>query len=335
MRAAYERALASFVLALSPQPLESMSSPDPLETLGRWLSARTYSFVTVTPATHARVNARSDSREARSVEDVFGWSRPFRPALLPCEVLSLLDAASAIEARGDLLGSRVRYSTLGTDLYVHSAYPTEAADSVFFGPDTYRFASLIASTLADRAARPPRCIVDVGCGSGAGGIVAWRTVGSSSRLVLADINPGALHCAKINAALAGVDAELLEADLFAGIDTPIDLIVANPPYLADPLARLYRDGGGEHGSALSLRIVREGLARLAAGGMLVLYTGSCIVRGEDRLRRAVEVEAKRASAKLSYRELDPDVFGEELARPGYEDVDRIAVVAAVFESMSA
>ena len=34
-------------------------------------------------------------------------------------------------------------------------------------------------------------------------------------------------------------------------------------------------------------------------------------------------------ASLSYREIDPDVFGEELARPVYRDVDRIALVAAV------
>ena len=29
----------------------------------------------------------------------------------------------------------------------------------------------------------------------------------------------------------------------------------------------------------------------------------------------------------TYRELDPDVFGEELDKPGYERVERIAVVA--------
>jgi SAM-dependent methyltransferase len=312
-----------------------MPSHDPLEMLGRWLSARNYRFVTVTPATHARVNARAVGEAARSIEDVFGWSRPFHPSLLPREALSLLDAAGALESRGDLLASRVRYSTLGADLFVHSAYPTEAADSVFFGPDTYRFASLIASTLSAPTARQPACVVDVGCGSGAGGIAARRTAGGASRLVLTDINPAAVRCAKVNAALAGVDAECLEADLFDGIDTPIDLIVANPPYLADPQARLYRNGGGEHGSALSLRIVREGLPRLAPGGRLVLYSGSCIVNGEDRLRSAFERDASAAAAKLCYRELDPDVFGEELARPGYEDVDRIAVVAAVFESMSA
>jgi hypothetical protein len=36
-----------------------------------------------------------------------------------------------------------------------------------------------------------------------------------------------------------------------------------------------------------------------------------------------------ADVRLSYREIDPDVFGEELELPGYEAVDRIAVVGAV------
>ena len=37
----------------------------------------------------------------------------------------------------------------------------------------------------------------------------------------------------------------------------------------------------------------------------------------------------KAGCSLDYRELDPDVFGEELDRPAYRDVDRIAVVAAI------
>jgi len=300
-----------------------------LHPLGQWLRDSGYRFTTVTPATHARVNARARSAQARSVEDVFGWSRPFRRELLPSNALGWLEAAGAIEASDGLWRSKVRYSTLGDDLYVHSAFPTVAADSVFFGPDTYRFAALISATLATQPARSRGCVVDVGCGTGAGGVVAVRAGGMPQRLILADINPAALRYARVNAALAGVDAEYVECDLYSGIDAPIDLIVANPPYLADAQARVYRDGGGAHGSALSLRIVREGLERLVPGGMLVLYTGSCIVQGEDLLRASIADAARDAGAKLAYTEIDPDVFGEELALPGYDDVDRIAVVAAV------
>ena len=34
-------------------------------------------------------------------------------------------------------------------------------------------------------------------------------------------------------------------------------------------------------------------------------------------------------ARLDYREIDPDVFGEELETDAYADVERIAVVTAV------
>lgn len=151
----------------------------PLVHLGQWLRETGYRFVTVTPATHARVNAWVDARQARSIEDVFGWSRPFRPSLLPAIPLRLLEEAGALERRGELFSSSVRFSTLYDQLYVHSAFPTLAPDAVFFGPDTYRFAALIRNTLAVEPALASGCIVDVGCGAGAGGIVAARAPGEA------------------------------------------------------------------------------------------------------------------------------------------------------------
>src|SRR5690606_23767482 len=93
-------------------------------------------------------------------------------------------------------------------------------------------------------------------------------------LVLADINPAALPYAAANAAAAGLGSALcVQGDLFAPAPGAFDLIVANPPYLVDGAARAYRHGGGALGSALSERIVHEGLPRLAPGGRLLLYTG--------------------------------------------------------------
>jgi hypothetical protein len=59
---------------------------------------------------------------------------------------------------------------------------------------------------------------------------------------------------------------------------------------------------------------------------LLLYTGAAIVAGRDPLREALETVCSNAGASFSYQELDPDVFGEQLAAPGYEDVERIAAV---------
>ena len=46
-------------------------------------------------------------------------------------------------------------------------------------------------------------------------------------------------------------------DVLNGIDRPADIVIANPPYLVDAARRVYRHGGGEYGSALSVRIGRK------------------------------------------------------------------------------
>jgi hypothetical protein len=99
----------------------------------------------------------------------------------------------------------LRFSTLQGLLFAHSQYPTLAPDSVFFGPDTYRFAALI-SRVPYGCPSPPRAILDLGCGSGVGGIVAARRAGGRPFLALADVNPAALRLAWVNSALAEIDA---------------------------------------------------------------------------------------------------------------------------------
>ena len=291
-----------------------------------------YRFVTPTPATHARVNTRWGPGVAQTLQDVFGWSRPFSPALLPLSVLGWLDDGEVLESHEGLLHSKVRFSTLQDSLYVHSAYPTIDGDSVFFGPDTYRFAALIQRTLAQSRAKVD-CIVDIGCGTGAGGIIAAKTLKhAAAQVIFTDINAAALSYARVNAELAATpNTSFRQGDLFEVIDKPIDLIVANPPYLLDPGARLYRHGGGELGSGLSTRIVVEGLPRLSAHGTLILYTGSPIVDGRDTFGESIASALHSSNVRYDYAELDPDVFGEELDTPAYlySQVERIAAVALV------
>jgi methylase of polypeptide subunit release factors len=225
-------------------------------------------------------------------------------------------AGAVVESRG-LYRSTVRVSSLGGRLFMHSSHPTTDPSAVFFGPDTYRFCAAIG-----RAGLRARRAIDVGCGTGAGGLVAI-----AERVVLGDVNDEALAFARVNAALAGAThAEVVRSDVLSGVDGEMDLVLANPPYLHDELGRTYRDGGGELGEALSLRIVTEAAERLGAGGTLLLYTGSAIVDGDDVFRRKATLLLERAGMSFTYDELDPDVFGEELSRPAYARVDRIAAV---------
>lgn len=318
--------------SLAESALEYFSAADrALLALGTWLRQSDYRFTTITPASHRRVASRPLARPP-TLQDIFGWSRSFRPADLPGDALCQLEAAGALETHHDGYRSAVRFSSLGDQLFMHSAFPTEQADAVFFGPDTYRFVRAVAQCIATMRARHGLRILDVGAGSGAGGLVAAALLaGVSPRVVLSDINEQALRLCRINAALNGVPhVAVIESDLYAHVDGPFGLIIANPPYLVDPLLRTYRHGGGALGAELSLRIVEQGLAQLAPGGRLLLYTGSAIVDGVDRLHAALRARLS-GHAHLTYEEIDPDVFGEELDAAPYDRADRIAVIAAILE----
>jgi methylase of polypeptide subunit release factors len=296
--------------------------------LGRRLQADGYRFVTPTPLTHQRVNDRAFGQSARTLREVFGWSRSFEPGLLSADEQRQLQQAGVLEESNGRLKSHVRWSSLDDLLFVHSGFPTDSADAVFFGPDTYRFAQLIHRHLQQNFA-PIRRAVDIGCGAGVGAIVIARARRDAEVLAV-DINPAALRLTAVNAALAEVASVSIEAsDVLQDVDGSFDLIVANPPYMADPAERAYRHGGGALGAQLSVRIVEQALNRLNPGGSLVLYTGVAMVDGCDPFLAALTPYLDTARFGWIYHEIDPDVFGEELLTPGYQRVERIAVVALV------
>jgi methylase of polypeptide subunit release factors len=141
-----------------------------------------------------------------------------------------------------------------------------------------------------------------------------------------------LRYSRVNAALNGISrVKTIQSDLFADLAGAADLIIANPPYLVDPLARLYRHGGGVLGFELSLRIVVEGVDRLAPGGRLFLYTGSAVIDGTQMLFEALYPALAARGLSFTYEEIDPDVFGEELEHPPYDRADRIAAVAVTID----
>lgn len=305
-----------------------------LVELGHQLSSEGYDFVTVTPLTQQRVLRNRSGQAAHTLRDAFGWSMPFGDGLLAPNLLSALCSSGAVRKQGNgTFKSTIRFSKLGEHLYAHSAYPTAQEDAVFFGPDTYRFAALIETQAASLSSSDEVRILDMGCGGGPGGIVAAEALkGRVQELVLADINPIALAFSKANASLARMpDCTFVQSDLFQGVEGDFNLIVSNPPYLVDSEKRTYRHGGGEFGERLSQRIIEQSIGRLRPGGRLVLYTGSAIVEGDDPFSEWASQTADRTGCLFSRREIDPDVFGEELDRPEYAAVDRIAAIGLVLE----
>ena len=300
-----------------------------LQTLLTQLKGAGYRFTTPAPSTHRRVLTRRTGQVARDLTDVFGWNMRFEDGLLPTGILAALHAAQGVTRRGAQWVSRYRVASLDDDLYVHSAFPT-SEHSVFFGPDSYRFAHFIqrAAPLLKRHAR----ILDIGAGSGVGGIVAAR-IAKQPRLTLTDINAKALALAAVNAAAAGFSATLIPCEGLPPGDEPFDLIVANPPYIGGAPGKTYADGGGELGLGLSIEWARSAVTRLAPGGKFLLYSGAAIMRGHDPLRTALAPIAQAAGCAFRYDELDPDVFPSTLLQPAYWSVERIAAIGAVFEKL--
>jgi len=279
------------------------------------------------------VNARTENSWAASVADVFGWSRQFTGGVLDAELFDVAAESGVLEpVSGSAMPawrSRLRAASLDGLVFVHSAFPTDAADAVFFGPDTYRFAAAVTAHL--HGARTIRRAIDIGCGTGAAGILIARAC-PDAEVVLADISGAAISLAACNAQAAGAGRVIcVHSDLFARVAGQFDLIVANPQYLNDPARRLYRHGGGALGAALSRRVLRESLPRLAPGGTLLLYTGSAIVGGHDAVFDGASAILAGAGMSWHYREIDPDVYGEELCTHAYARAERIAAVLLTVE----
>lgn len=145
-------------------------------------------------------------------------------------------------------------------------------------------AELIADGFAPLLENEPRHILDLCTGSGCIGIACalhWPT----AQVVLSDISTDALAVARENVRRHGLEdrVRVVESDLFASLDSGFDLIVSNPPYVADeemrdlPPEYQHEPALGllsaDEGLDIPLRILSEAPAHLNEAGVLVLELG--------------------------------------------------------------
>ncbi|MGN6591777.1 MAG: peptide chain release factor N(5)-glutamine methyltransferase [Terriglobales bacterium] len=126
-------------------------------------------------------------------------------------------------------------------------------------------------------------VVDVGTGSGC--IAVTLALERPCATVIAtDISPAALALARRNAAALGARVEFVESDLLAAAPGPFDLVISNPPYIAEgdwpALQREVRDHeprtallAGLAGTEIYARLIPQAHAALRPGGWLVLELG--------------------------------------------------------------
>jgi release factor glutamine methyltransferase len=134
--------------------------------------------------------------------------------------------------------------------------------------------------------------LDLGTGSGAIALSLLHE-GSFARVVATDVSAGALEVARSNALRLGLAdrLELREGDLWRAVgDERFDVIVSNPPYVAEserdslmpevrdwePAAALYSEGDP---LAVTRRIVEGAPARLRSGGLLALEVAAGRMEG--------------------------------------------------------
>lgn len=160
-------------------------------------------------------------------------------------------------------------------------------------PETELLWEMAARSLGE--AGPGTVIVDLCTGSG-NLALALKHAFPEARVFATDVSAAALSLAKENAARTGLDVTFLEGDLFEPLDRTlmgrVDLLVANPPYVAEaefaglpgdvrdhePMAALV---AGPDGTEVLERIADEAYWWLGIGGWFFTEIGE--TQGERAL----------------------------------------------------
>ncbi len=174
--------------------------------------------------------------------------------------------------------------------------------------------TLVEAALDWLEAHPDAVAVDVGTGSGCIAVALTIQV-PSLRLYATDISPAALQMARANAERHNVAEHItfLEGDLLMPLLEPVDLIVSNPPYVAEdewdalPLSvrqepRLALLSGADGLDAIR-QLLQQACTRLLPSGLMLVEIG-------ERQGKAAQALAQAAFPDADVSIL-PDLAGKD------------------------
>lgn len=154
---------------------------------------------------------------------------------------------------------------------------------------------------------PSLTIADVGTGSGAVAIALALHLGEKGFIYALDSSPQALELARENASLNQVEKRIVFvlSDLLSALEEPVDLIVANLPYI--PSAQLEKLApelrweprealdGGPDGLAIIRKLLLQAPSYLQRGGAMFLEVGPGQARKVKALARKAFPNAQISS----------------------------------------
>jgi len=210
---------------------------------------------------------------------VLGWSRArlfahWDEPLPPADLRRYAELAERRAAGEPVAYIRNLKEFLGLEFFVD-------ARVLIPRPETELLASRAIAWLQ---AHPGATMVDVGTGSGALAVAVARAC-PDARVIANDVSPDALDVARLNAARHGVAITFLEGSLLEPLASPVELIVANLPYLSlaeyegllgtsiayEPRPALT---DGADGLRWYAALLEQAPAKLAPAGALLLEIGS-------------------------------------------------------------
>ncbi|HLA67747.1 MAG TPA: peptide chain release factor N(5)-glutamine methyltransferase [Acidimicrobiia bacterium] len=170
-------------------------------------------------------------------------------------------------------------------------------------PETERLWEEAVRSLGE--AGPGSVIVDLGTGSGCLAL-ALKHAFAAARVFGIDVSADALALAGENAAFTGLDVTFLHGDLFAplpdDLEGRVDLVVSNPPYVADgdhlpgeikdhePHQALF---AGPQGTEMLARIAEEAYWMVGVGGWVLCEIGDGQADEAKRLFGAYDREVRK------------------------------------------
>ena len=124
---------------------------------------------------------------------------------------------------------------------------------------------------------PGQRFLEMGCGAG---LVGMHAAALGAEVTMVDVSPEAVACARRNVEACGLEAAVVESDLFLNVDGVFDVVAFNPPYLPGSTAEGdMRLDGGEGGVEIASRFLEAAEGHIAEDGKIYILLSSLSQRG--------------------------------------------------------